>query len=104
MYDRVYIGNTPIMYAAMFSSTPEIVQLLLEHGAEIDARDNNGWTPLMLAAGFSSTPEIVQLLLDQGGDALAKDSDGNKAIDHAKENTALKGTPAYWNLHDQSFE
>ncbi|MEC9476508.1 MAG: ankyrin repeat domain-containing protein [Planctomycetota bacterium] len=98
-------GWTPLMIAASsFSSTPEIVSLLLEKGAEIEAKDNDGWTPLMSAAGFSKTPEIVTLLLDAGADALAKDKAGKKAIDHAKENVKLKGTKAYKKLRDKSFE
>ena len=97
-------GGTPLMFAAQFSSTPEIVTLLLAKGAEIEARDNGGWTPLMYAAAASSTPEIVTLLLEKGADALAKDEDGKKAIDHAQGNDKLKGTKAYWKLHDQSVE
>jgi hypothetical protein len=92
------------MYAAQFSSTPEIVSLLVEKGAEIEVRDKDGWTPLMVAAGYSSTPEIVTLLLAKGADALAKDEDGKKAIDYAQQNDKLKGTKAYWKLHDKSFE
>ena len=61
---RDTIGWTPLMFAARFSSTPEIVALLLEKGAEVNVRSTDGWTPLMFAAGFSSTPEMVQLLLE----------------------------------------
>ena len=92
------------MLAAAASSTPEIVQLLLDKGGELEARNTIGWTPLMFAARYSSTPEIVQLLLEKGADALAKDEEGKKAIDHAQENEKLKGTPAYWKLHNKSFE
>ncbi|MGA1490049.1 MAG: ankyrin repeat domain-containing protein, partial [Planctomycetota bacterium] len=87
-----------------FSTTPEIVQLLLDKGAALDARSNNGWTPLMWAAALSITPEIVQLLLDKGANALLKNEAGERAIDLAKKNEALMGTPAYWKLHDRSFE
>ena len=97
-------GWTPLMVAAGKSSTPEIVQLLLEKGAELNARSTAGGTPLMFAARNSSTPEIVQLLLEKGADALAKDKEGKKAIDHAQKNEKLKGTPAYWKLHNKSFE
>ena len=50
------------MFAAAASSTPEIVQLLLEKGAEVNARDTAGWTPLM----FAASAEIKQLLIDAG--------------------------------------
>ncbi len=42
--------------------------------------------------------------LMSNADALAKDKNGKKAIDHAQENEKLKGTPAYWKLHNKSFE
>ena len=80
------------------------VRSLVEAGAAVDARSNNGWTPLMLAAANSTTPEIVQLLLDKGANALLKNEAGERAIDLAKKNEALMGTPAYWKLHDRSFE
>ena len=62
------------MLAARNSSTPEIVQLLIEKGAEVNARDTDGWTPLMLAAMNSSTPEIVQLLLEKGAEVNARNT------------------------------
>jgi hypothetical protein len=91
----------------------------LEQGAEVNAKSNDGLTPLMLAARYSSTPEIVTLLLEMGADPLAEtpaisrrwtnflarsNKAGQKAIDLAQKNELLKGTPAYWKLHDQSFE
>ncbi|NCG57103.1 MAG: hypothetical protein GWP35_09400 [Proteobacteria bacterium] len=63
------------MLAALNSSTPEIVPLLLEKGAEVNARDTDGFTPLMWAAR-SSTPEIVQLLLEKGADVNARTTGG----------------------------
>jgi len=96
-------GSTPLMFAAAKSTTPEIVQLLLDKGAAIDARGNPGFTPLMLAAAISTTPEIVELLLDKGANALLENEAGERAIDLAKKNEALKGTPAYWKLLNRSF-
>ncbi len=94
---------TPLHIAASGNDLQKVV-LLLEKGAELEARNTDGRTPLMIAAGNSSTPEIVQLLIEKGADALAKDKNGKKAIDHAQENEKLKGTPAYWKLHNKSFE
>jgi ankyrin repeat protein len=50
------------MFAAKYSSTPEIVQMLLEKGAEVNVRSPDGMTPLK----FAKTPEIKQLLIDAG--------------------------------------
>lgn len=40
---------------------PQIVKLLLEKGADVKARDRNGWTPLMRARDRGAS-EIVELL------------------------------------------
>lgn len=96
-------GDTPLHAAAHHDDLTR-VRSLVEAGAAVDARSNNGSTPLMLAAALSTTPEIVQLLLDKGANALLKNEAGERAIDLAKKNEALMGTPAYWKLHDRSFE
>ena len=62
---------TPLHIAASGNDLKK-VSLLLEKGAELEARSTNGGTPLMLAAQFSSTPEIVQLLLEKGADINAR--------------------------------
>ena len=56
------------MLAARISSTPEIVQLLLEKGADVNARDTAGMTPLQWAAANlgGKGPETKQLLIDAG--------------------------------------
>jgi ankyrin repeat protein len=90
------------MIAARFSTTPEIVTLLLAAGAEIEARDNLGQTPLIIAAGFTTTPEIISLLLAKGADPLAKDNAGHPVLAHAQENEELPGTRAYQQLRKRS--
>jgi ankyrin repeat protein len=51
----------------------EMVRFLLEHGAQVNARQHNdGVTPLHLAY----EPEIVKLLLEHGADAKARDASG----------------------------
>lgn len=42
-----------------------LVQLLLDHGADVNARDNINMTPLMYAM---SQPDVFRLLLDRGAD------------------------------------
>ncbi|MGE4615296.1 MAG: ankyrin repeat domain-containing protein, partial [Planctomycetota bacterium] len=69
-------GKTPLMFAARFSSTPEIVTALVAGGAEVNAMSSAGWTPLMFAAGFSSTPEIVSALVAGGAEVNAMSKAG----------------------------
>jgi ankyrin repeat protein len=39
------------LHAAVVSGQPSIVQYLVDHGAELDAKTKSGWTPLMMAGG-----------------------------------------------------
>jgi ankyrin repeat protein len=43
----------------------EVVELLLESGADVNAKSNIGWTALMLAA-FNGHKEIVEILKSYG--------------------------------------
>jgi ankyrin repeat protein len=62
--------RTPLMLAAANSSSPEIVTLLIEKGAEVNTSTSSGFTPLMIAA--SNTPELVSLLLANGAKIEAR--------------------------------
>lgn len=75
-------GWTPLHYAAA-NGNNDIVQLLLDKSAYIDAESPNKTTPIMMAArdGHIMT---VKLLLDAGADATLKNALGMTAIDFAK--------------------
>lgn len=74
-------GWTPLHYAASGGDVPA-VKLLLERGAEIDARAPNGNTPLMMAAAFGLI-DVADFLLGQGADAAAVNKAGRTAADLA---------------------
>ena len=76
-------GWTALHYAAT-AGADEIVRLLLDHYAYIDAESPNRTTPLMMAArgGHILT---VKLLLDEGADATLKNDQGLSALDLAKK-------------------
>ena len=59
------------------------VRHLLENGAFVNTRDEDGWTPLMFAAK-SDNVEIIDLLMENGADNELRNIDGNKAIWMAK--------------------
>jgi ankyrin repeat protein len=59
------------------------LELLLEAGAKVDARQPGWRTPLMLAAS-AGKPEAVRLLLAADADIAAIDSDGRNALMHAR--------------------
>lgn len=74
-------GWAPLHYAAT-SGHVEIMQLLLDQHAFIDAQSPNGTTPLMMAAHYG-TPAAVKLLLEAGADTRMKNELGLSAIDFA---------------------
>ena len=59
-----------------------VVQLLLEKGADIDAKDGNGWTALYSAASYGNEA-MARLLLRKGADTEAKDVYGGTALERA---------------------
>lgn len=66
----------PLRRAVKSCAAERVVQLLLDHGAKVDATDNEGKTPLM----YAKCIEIVNLLLDRKANVEAKDHDGNTAL------------------------
>jgi len=70
---------------ALMSATghTEIFKILINHGANIYARDNYGRTVLIWAA-LHGTEEVVALLCKMGADPEIKDKGGNTALTEAK--------------------
>lgn len=67
-----------LIYAAGNGDLP-LVKALLSNGADVNAKDNDGWTALMLASD-SDHFEVVQALLANGADVNAKDRRGWTAL------------------------
>lgn len=79
--------NTPLHAAARGSE--EMISLLLDAGANINARNSAGDTPLILAAKFRCSEPLMPaadsalLLLECGADASLRNNDGKSAADYA---------------------
>ena len=80
---RNYMKVQPL-HAAVSSRNPEIVALLLERGADPNARQQVGYTPLMGAAA-SGKRTLVDPLLESGADPALKAEDGKTAADVARD-------------------
>jgi len=74
-------GWTALHYAAT-GGHADIIQLLLDESAYIDAESPNGTTPLMMAARYGNA-KSVQLLLNEGADFQIKNQLGLTALDFA---------------------
>jgi ankyrin repeat protein len=75
-------GWTPLHYAAT-SGNLEIIRLLLDNHAYIDASSPNASTPLMMAAMYG-TASAAKLLLESGADPTIKNDQGLTALDFAQ--------------------
>jgi len=58
------VETQPLMVAAAFGHV-DTVRVLLDAGADVNAKDLTGWTPLH-AAAFKGNLEIVRLFLERG--------------------------------------
>ena len=77
-------GSTMLSIAALMGHT-EVVALLLENGADVNAKSRDGGTALH-AAAFLGRVETVKLLLDKGADTTLRNNMGGTAIEGAKLN------------------
>lgn len=75
-------GWTPLHYAATGGHL-EVMLILLEEHAFIDAESPNKSTPLMMAAMYGS-PAAVRLLLEAGADPMVRNELGLTAIEFAQ--------------------
>jgi len=77
-------GYTPLMLASL-SGSSELVTLLIEHGAKVNATNPGGITALMIAAAGNRS-SVVGLLLKSGADVNARSEDGRSALSIAQAN------------------
>ncbi len=85
------LGATPLLLAAK-GAYPEMMRLLLDHGADLSARTADGSTAVMLAAGVAifnegddagteaETLEAVTLCVERGADVNEIDDNGETAL------------------------
>ncbi|MGD0015899.1 MAG: ankyrin repeat domain-containing protein, partial [Verrucomicrobiia bacterium] len=59
-------GETPLMWAAVFSQQIAALQFLIQSHADVNKTDNQGWTALMLAKS-AEKDEAVKILKQAGG-------------------------------------
>jgi ankyrin repeat protein len=75
-------GMTPL-HAAAAQGRTQVVQLLLDHKADVNAKAQGGLTPL-LSAVAADQADVVALLVERGADVSVRAPDGKTAIELAK--------------------
>lgn len=88
VHERDALDKTPLFFAVTFDK-PEMVRLLLEHGADINAKDITGMTPLHVAANLGLNDQ-VRLLVELGADLNARDEFGDTPLHAAAYSRYLK--------------
>jgi ankyrin repeat protein len=62
------------MHLAVQRGRLDLARLLIKHGADVTAWNNNGWTPLHRAVQQGSV-DLARLLVEHGADVIAQDVD-----------------------------
>ena len=77
----VFPGET-LLHQAAYDGNLEVTTLLINQGADANAKSESGHTPLHLAAG-NTNPGVVALLIDHGADVNAKNQFGQTPLHYA---------------------
>ena len=91
----------------IYISDPNLVEILISYGFDVNDQNNDGDTPLHLAARdmmeHSADPDIVKILLSHGADPLIENNQGHTVYRVTSDNMidVLDRWPANWtpNMH-----
>ncbi len=72
-----------LLMAAIYFGQNEIVKFLIDKGADVNAKANNGGTSLILAS-LKGHEDVVKILLAKGADVNAKTNEGLTALSAAR--------------------
>ncbi|CAA3001644.1 ankyrin repeat and kinase domain-containing 1-like [Olea europaea subsp. europaea] len=87
LFDALRLGDS--LCVAARKGEVRMIHRLIENGASINGRDQNGWTALHRAS-FKGRIEAVRALIEKGIDVGAKDEDGYTALHCAVESGHLE--------------
>lgn len=74
---------------AIFLGNLQMVEQLIEQGADINAKADNGWTALHYAAKRGYV-EVVKYLIEQGADINAKNNAGETPLYEASTSAVAR--------------
>jgi ankyrin repeat protein len=76
--------NQPLHAALALGKNPSTIELLLSHGADINATQAGGFTPIFSAAAANRI-DLVEMLIEHGANPRHASDQGNKPADIARE-------------------
>ena len=80
-----FVGQWTPLHEACRNGHPEVVELLIDHGADIEAKDGVQRTPLIITAE-SENARVAEILIDCGADINAQAIRGYTALLWAARN------------------
>ena len=83
LQSRDPVGMTAL-HLATWGGHPEIVRLLLERGADVNAQDGGGQTPVSLAARWGRS-DLMDIFLAHGADTSIRDDQGRTLLHYAAQ-------------------
>ena len=75
-------GNTWLHYAASGVGEKEALQVIIDHGADVNAKNKLNHTALMLASGNGNV-DVMNMLIKTGADPDIEDANGNTWLHYA---------------------
>lgn len=82
------IGFTPLIWAAMTGTEPDKVKLLIERGADLEARDTMEQATVLMHAIRTNMMKNVEVLMDAGSKVDVTDAKGRTPLHVAASNGA----------------
>ena len=90
------------MYAASHNAE-KILNLLIEHNADINIQTKSGYTALILAAMHNHI-NIVKILIKNKADVFARDGYGRRCLYYADENWNAEMYEIFSKYHDDEYK
>lgn len=80
--------GTGLLHAAVRHGSVEMIEYLIQEGADVNARDDDGETPIHVALATGKEYELSRVLLENGADISSRDTDGRTPL-HTFFNPAI---------------